>query len=67
MIEAAGSPFPQHKLFLLGGTSSWDVMHAFNRTQGGLFLFGPDEKEHFCGLEALTLTGLDIHFQVVHG
>ena len=75
MIETADRPFPQYKRFLPGGTSSWGVMHAFNRTAGGLFLFGPDEKEHFrslvfgaahfCGLEVLTWTCLDNHFHLV--
>ncbi len=75
MIETADRPFPKHKRFLPGGTSSWGVMHAFNRTAGGLHLFGPEEKEHFrflvfgaahfCGLEVLTWTCLDNHFHLV--
>jgi REP element-mobilizing transposase RayT len=75
MIETADRPFPTHKRFLPGGTSSWGVMHAFNRTAGGLFLFGEAEKDyfrflvhgaaHFCGLEVLGWTCLDNHFHLI--
>jgi REP element-mobilizing transposase RayT len=50
-------------------------MHVYNGTAGGLFLFGPGEKEHFrwlvfgaahfCGLEVLTWTCLDNHFHLL--
>jgi len=75
MITTADRPFPTYKRFLPGGTSSWGVMHVINRTAGGLFLFGPPEKDHFrslvfraasfCGLEVLTWTCLDNHFHIL--
>ena len=75
MIATADRPFPAYKRFLPGGTSSWGVMHVVNRTAGGQFLFGPEEKDyfrslvfaaaHFCGLEVLTWTCLDNHFHLL--
>ena len=75
MIATADRPFPTYKRFLPGGTSSWGLMHAYNRTAGGQFLFGPEEKDHlrslvfraahFCGLEVLTWTCLDNHFHLL--
>ena len=75
MIPIADSPFPKYKRFLPGGTSSWGVMHVVNRTAGGIFLFGPEEKEHFrslvfgaahfCGIEVFTWTCLDNHFHLL--
>ena len=71
----ADRPFPTYKRFLPGDTSSWGVMHVVNRTAGGQFLFGAEEKEHFrslvfeaahfCGLEVLTWTCLDNHFHLL--
>lgn len=75
MITTADRPFPSYKRFLPGGSSSSGVMHIVNRTAGGLFLFGPKEKEHFrslvfgaarfCGIEVLTWTCLDNHFHLL--
>jgi len=68
--------FPRPVTRLLpGDRSSFGVLHIYDRINGGLFLLGPEEKDHlrelldslldFCGLEMLTWCCLDNHYHLL--